>query len=103
MQATINRPVFFISSVIIGLIVIVGVVFPDGAANLFSAVQGRILDSFGWFYLLAVGIFVFTVLFLAMSRYGRLKLGPDDAEPEYSYISWLAMLFAAGMGIGLMF
>ncbi len=103
MHSTIHRPVFFISSGIIGLIVLVGVIFPDGAAGLFSAVQARILDSFGWFYLLAVGIFVFTVLFLAISRYGNLKLGPDEAEPDYNYATWLAMLFAAGMGIGLMF
>ncbi|HEV7416744.1 MAG TPA: BCCT family transporter, partial [Tianweitania sediminis] len=103
MQSTINKPVFFISSAIIVMMVLIGVVFPQDAERIFSAAQGFVIETFGWFYLLAVGIFVFVVLFLAISRYGQLKLGPDEAEPDYSYLSWLAMLFAAGMGIGLMF
>ncbi|WP_244497871.1 BCCT family transporter [Aureimonas sp. AU40] len=101
--STLNRPVFFTASAIIVLLALVGVVYPDDSARIFSAVQGFVLETFGWFYLLAVGILVVTVLFLAVSRYGTLKLGPDDSEPDYPYVSWLAMLFAAGMGIGLMF
>ncbi len=58
---------------------------------------------FGWFYLLAVAVFVFFCLWLAVSRYGSIKLGGDDAEPEYGTLSWFAMLFAAGMGVGLVF
>ncbi|GGE51249.1 transporter [Agaricicola taiwanensis] len=103
MTQTINKPVFFISSAIIIAMALIGTLFPQGAEHIFSAAQAFILEAFGWFYLLAVGIFVFVVLFLAMSRYGNLKLGPDEAEPDYSYLSWLAMLFAAGMGIGIMF
>ncbi|KTR06167.1 transporter [Aureimonas ureilytica] len=101
--STINKPVFFTASAIIFLLALFGVADPSDANRIFSATQSFILGSFGWFYLLAVGILVFTVLFLAVSRYGNLKLGPDDSEPEYRYVSWLAMLFAAGMGIGLMF
>ncbi|WP_102958626.1 BCCT family transporter [Mangrovicella endophytica] len=103
MTQTINKPVFFFSSAIIIALVMIGVLFPADAERIFATAQGFVLDTFGWFYLLSVGIFVFVVLFLAVSRYGRLKLGPDDSEPDYSYLSWLAMLFAAGMGIGLMF
>ncbi|MFD2237416.1 BCCT family transporter [Aureimonas populi] len=103
MTSTINRPVFFGSSLIVAVFILVGVVFPRDAERLFGAAQAFVLDSFGWFYLLAVGIFVVFALFLAISRFGQLKLGPDDAEPDYNYVSWLAMLFAAGMGIGLMF
>ncbi|WP_019995746.1 BCCT family transporter [Aureimonas ureilytica] len=98
-----NKPVFLTASAIIILLAFIGVVYPQDAARIFSAVQSFVLETFGWFYLLAVGILVFTILFLATSRYGTLKLGPDDAEPDYPYVSWLAMLFAAGMGIGLMF
>jgi choline/glycine/proline betaine transport protein len=103
MTSTINKPVFFISSAIILAMMLIGVVFPQDAERIFSSTQTVVIETFGWFYLLAVGIFVFVVLFLAISRYGQLKLGPDEAEPDYSYLSWLAMLFAAGMGIGLMF
>ena len=98
-----NKPVFLGSSAIIVALVMVGVAFPADAERIFASAQRFVLSRFGWFYLLSVGAFVFVVLFLAISRYGRLKLGPDDSEPDYSYLSWLAMLFAAGMGIGLMF
>ncbi|MHA6300293.1 BCCT family transporter [Devosia sp. CAU 1758] len=99
----INPPVFFGSVIIIGLFLAVGVVFPSGASEFFSALQAGILTSFGWLYLLSVGIFLVTVLLLCLGRFGRLKLGPDDSTPDFKFTSWIAMLFAAGMGIGLMF
>lgn len=57
----------------------------------------------GWFYLIAMFSFVVFFVVLAFSKYGEIKLGPDDSQPKYSYISWFAMLFSAGMGIGLVF
>ncbi len=81
----------------------VGVIVPDQAAEIFAALQTSILLNFGWFYLLVVGIFLASVLLLSLGRYGRLKLGPDDSTPDFSFMSWIAMLFAAGMGIGLMY
>ncbi|MBB6260952.1 choline/glycine/proline betaine transport protein [Paenochrobactrum gallinarii] len=78
-------------------------VVPDRAATIFAQLQQTILTNFGWFYLLSVGIFLISVLLICLGRYGRLKLGPDDATPDFSFISWIAMLFAAGMGIGLMY
>ncbi len=77
--------------------------FPQRAEAIFAAIQGSIIDGFGWLYIIAVTGFLFLVIFLAASRFGTLKLGPDDSEPDFSYPSWFAMLFAAGMGIGLMF
>ena len=70
---------------------------------MFAAAQGLIVADFGWFYIAAVAGFLVFVLFLMFSRYGDVKLGPDDSEPDYSYLSWFAMLFSAGMGIGLIF
>ncbi|HBF50344.1 MAG TPA: choline transporter, partial [Massilia sp.] len=99
----VNPPVFFISAALILAFVLFGAVFPDQAGNVFDAMQKRIVHDFGWFYILAVALFLIFVLFLMMSRYGDVKLGPDDSEPEYSYLSWFAMLFSAGMGIGLLF
>ena len=99
----INPPVFFGSVGLIVLFLALGVVAPGQAEAIFAGLQASILSNFGWLYLLAVGIFVFAVVILAVSRYGDLKLGPDDAEPDFRYVSWVAMLFAAGMGIGLMY
>ncbi|TCM53084.1 choline/glycine/proline betaine transport protein [Rhizobium sp. PP-F2F-G48] len=100
---TINPPVFFGSVAIILTFVAVGAIVPAQAEAIFGALQSWILTSFGWLYLLAVGIFLFGILILAFGRYGDLKLGPDDSQPEFRYLSWIAMLFAAGMGIGLMY
>ena len=98
-----NPRVFFGASLLIALFLLIGVLFPERADAIFGRLQGAIVHGFGWFYILAVAGFLIAVVFLAASRYGRLKLGPDDSEPDYSYPTWMAMLFAAGMGIGLMF
>lgn len=99
----INRPVFFGSVGLTVLFLSIGVFFPNQASSIFGRLQTTLLQYFGWLYLLAVGIILVSVLLMCLGRYGRLKLGPDDATPDFSFISWLAMLFAAGMGIGLMF
>ena len=99
----INPPVFFGSVAITTVFLVTGVLFPSQAESIFAAMQGWILASFGWFYLLSVAIFLASVVFFAASRFGNLKLGPDDSTPDFRYVSWVAMLFAAGMGIGLMY
>ena len=99
----INPPVFFGAVFVVGLFLAAGIVFPDQANAVFGSIQTSILQSFGWFYLLSVGIFLTAMLLLCFGRYGRLKLGPDDSTPDFKFMSWIAMLFAAGMGIGLMF
>lgn len=103
MKSTIHPPVFWGSTIIVVLLLLVGIIFPKDAEAIFGSVQDHIINGFGWFYILAVAIFFFSVVYLAISRYGNLKLGPDDSEPDYPYLTWMAMLFAAGMGIGLMF
>lgn len=102
-KAQINPPVFFGSAILILAFVIFGAAFSDQAAFVFSTSQSWIVDTFGWFYLLAVGIFLIFCLSLAISPYGQIKLGPDHSTPDYNYLSWFAMLFSAGMGIGLLF
>jgi len=102
-MSRINMPVFLVSAGLIVLFAAFGAVFPEIASASFTTVQQSIVEGFGWFYIAAVAGFLAFTLFLMMSRYGEVKLGPDDAEADYSYLSWFAMLFSAGMGIGLMF
>lgn len=99
----VNPPVFFVSAALILAFAFFGSAFPDRAQRLFASVQATIVLDFGWFYILSVAGFLVFVLFLMISRYGDVKLGPDESEAEYSYLSWFAMLFSAGMGIGLLF
>ena len=102
-KATINPPVFWISAVLLLLLVLYASVFQAHAQNLFAHIQGWIIGNVSWFYILAVAIILGTVVFLGISRYGDIKLGPDHSTPDYSSTTWFAMLFSAGMGIGLMF
>ena len=78
-------------------------IWPNRMSQIVQSISGGVVNDLGWYYTLIVVIFVFYCAFLAVSRFGDVKLGPDDAEPEYSRMSWFAMLFAAGMGIGLVF
>ena len=90
------------------LIVIAGIslfcgLFPNKAQSVLLAVKGQIFTNLSWFYVVSVTIFVVFLIALALSKHGKTKLGDDDQQPEYSFFSWVAMLFAAGMGIGLMY
>lgn len=100
---SICKPVFFISAVLIVLVCLYGAGFSEHAAVTFSAVQDWLTTNFGWFYMATIAFFFGFVIYLAFSRFAHIKLGPDDSEPDYSYLSWFAMLFSAGMGIGLLF
>jgi len=102
-KSQINPPVFFISAALIILLVAFAALFPELANSKFEALQQSIFTNASWFYILAVALILLSVSYLGLSRYGNIKLGPDHAEPDFSYISWFAMLFSAGMGIGLMF
>jgi choline/glycine/proline betaine transport protein len=96
-------PVFITSALLVAVVVFFGAVAPEAVGAIFTGAQGWIMDKLGWFYLLSVAIFVIFVLYLALSSFGRIKLGPTHSEPDFSYGSWFAMLFSAGMGIGLVF
>lgn len=102
-RTTINRPVFFTSALFTLLLVGFAILAPQTAQDLFEAMQAWILGNASWFYILVVAIILLSVAFLAISRYGDIKLGPDHSEPDYRNFTWFAMLFSAGMGIGLMF
>ncbi len=95
--------VFGISMGLIVLFIVYTVAFPASAEANFEALFDGINHYFGWFYIIAANLFIIVVLFFAFSRFGNIKLGGPDAQKEFSNASWIAMLFSAGMGIGLMF
>jgi choline/glycine/proline betaine transport protein len=99
----IHPVVFPVSSVMIILFVALTLLFPTQAGNLFAATQAFVSETFGWLFILAANLFIVTVLYFAFSKYGKIKIGGVTAEKEFSDFSWMAMLFSAGMGIGLMF
>lgn len=96
-------PVFIPAVAVIALLVIGTLANPELAGEVFSDVLAWITADFGWFYMLAVAIFLVFIVGVAVSKWGRIKLGPDHAEPEYSFPAWFAMLFSAGYGIALLF
>jgi BCCT family betaine/carnitine transporter len=98
-----HNPVFAMAALSIIAFVFFTLALPDQANALFSWLFNFVTKSFDWFFLGAANIFVIFCLFLIVSPYGKIRLGGSDATPDYSYVGWLAMLFAAGMGIGLMF
>ncbi len=101
--STILLPVFVPSVLVIALMVIGTMSNPERAGALFADVLAYITTTFGWFYMLAVAIFLLFIVSVACSSWGNIKLGPDHAEPEYSFFAWFAMLFSAGYGIALLF
>ena len=99
----IHPVVFPVALVIIGLFIGATLLLGEQAANTYSAVRSFFEGNFGWFFLLAVNIFIVTILYFAIGKYGTIRIGGVEAEKEFSDFSWMAMLFSAGMGIGLMF
>ncbi len=83
--------------------VAIGAIWPDEMATRTGDALTWVTDSFGWLFVITSAAFVLFSAYLAVSRYGNIKLGPDDSEPEFSTFSWVSMMFATGMGIGLMF
>lgn len=98
-----NPRVFWGASIVALLLLGGALLAPRTSDLIFQQAQSWVIDRFGWFYVASVAGFLAVVLFLAISPAGKLRLGPEDAEPDFPYISWLSMLFAAGMGIGLMY
>ncbi|NHI00274.1 BCCT family transporter [Oceanimonas sp. MB9] len=102
-QPGLNAVVFYGSAVIASLIVFFSLFWPNVASQTFNAVQKGITDFGSWYYILMGGFIFLICIYLALSRYGDIKLGPDHAKPEYSRPTWFAMLFSAGLGIALVF
>ncbi|WP_240932896.1 BCCT family transporter [Pelagibius litoralis] len=99
----IHNPVFLISGLSIVAFVLVTLAFQQEATGFFNWLRPFLTSTFDWFFLLAGNIFVVFCLMLIVTPLGSVRLGGVDAKPDYSYLGWFAMLFAAGMGIGLMF
>ncbi|MGH3505261.1 MAG: BCCT family transporter, partial [Nocardioidaceae bacterium] len=101
--ATLDKTVFGVAFGIIVVICVLGVVFTGHVSDYSGTALDWVTDSFGWLYILAASAFVVFSLVLAFGRYGRIPLSRNGEEPEFSTVSWVAMMFSAGMGIGLMF
>ena len=95
--------VFWATVAIAGAFVLWGVLFTDNFTSTTATIVGWITEGLGWLYMLITTFFLGFVIYLAFSRYGKIKLGQPDDEPEFGYFAWFAMLFQAGMGIGLVF
>ena len=94
----------FIPAVVVTLLLVVGTISnPELAGELFSSTLAFITRTFGWFYMLSVAFFLVFIVGIASTKWGSIKLGPDHAEPQYSFPAWFAMLFSAGYGIALLF
>lgn len=95
--------VFYVSVAIIGVFVLWGFLAPEQLDSMATRALEFITKTLGWFYLVTTFIFLVFAFFLAFGKYGQIRLGQDDESPEYPFWTWLAMLFSAGMGIGLVF
>ncbi|MEW2635224.1 choline BCCT transporter BetT [Streptomyces sp. NPDC048389] len=102
-ESRLKPVVFFGSSVLILAISIWAIITPTGAENTIGVVVDWISSVFGWYYFLAATLYLVFVVFVAASRYGAIKLGPQHSTPDYGLFAWATMLFAAGIGIDLMF
>lgn len=102
-SSTILVPVFVPAVIVSGLLVIGTISDPELAGRVFSSMLAYITRTFGWFYMLSVAIFLVFIVGVGISPWGKIKLGPDHALPQYSFPVWFAMLFSAGYGIALLF
>ncbi|SDZ95738.1 choline/glycine/proline betaine transport protein [Microbulbifer marinus] len=102
-KAHFDPPVFYISTAVLLLLVAYAVVFPETATAQFKELQAAIVTNMSWYYVLVVAIILISVIVIGISKFGEVKLGPEHSEPDYDFWSWFAMLFSAGMGIGLLF
>src|SRR5699024_8406965 len=91
-------PVFTASFILTFIFILWGAIAPGNLESVSGIAQSFLQTNFGWFYLISATLILFFVIYLAFSKFGDVKLGKDDEEPEYSRFSWFAMLFSAGMG-----
>ena len=99
-----THPVVFLGAALLALgFVLLSIVFKESALEAFMAVKANVVSQTGWFFLTATNLFLLVCGFLILSQRGAIRLGGEEATPSYSFTTWLAMLFSAGMGIGLVF
>ena len=101
--AAINPPVFLGSLAILLIGITTTVIVGEPMEEWFASVQIQISNATGWFFILLVNVVLFFLVFVASSKFGKIRLGGKGAKPDFSRGSWFAMLFSAGMGIGLIF
>ncbi|MFO7953455.1 BCCT family transporter [Thioalkalivibrio sp.] len=101
--STVNPTVFTASAIMVVVFITFGVAFPSTASMVFDGIHGFITEYLGWGYLVVVTFFLGFLVWLGFSRYGAIRLGQPDDRPEFGFPAWFAMLFSAGMGIGLVF
>jgi choline-glycine betaine transporter len=99
----IDPVVFYVGAGLVLAFVLWGALATGGLDSATASALDWVLRSFGWVFVVAAIVFLTFSLYLGTSRYGRLRLGADDERPEFRTMSWIAMMFSAGMGIGLMF
>ena len=102
-EPEVNWPVFIISGVGILAIALWAIFARDNAADTLAGIVAWVSKNFGWFYIVTATVAVLFMLYIAISRTGQIKLGPDHAKPQFGLFSWASMLFAAGIGIDLLF
>ena len=95
--------VFYISTALVALFVLWGALSPSSLNVAAKSALDWMIEKFGWFYMLITALFIFFVIILALSPYGKIRLGKQDETPDYSWFSWISMLFAAGIGVGFVF
>ncbi|WP_154836754.1 BCCT family transporter [Staphylococcus sp. Marseille-Q1834] len=96
-------PVFIYSAIVVAIVVLIGAILPEQFDSITSNISSWITEKLGWYYMILTTIIVFFCIFLIFSPIGKLKLGKPEDKPEFNTVSWFAMLFSAGMGIGLVF
>ncbi len=99
----VHRPVFLPVVMLAVLFIAVTLIVGAPMKDVFAAIQEWMSDNFGWFFIISANIYLFFMLYLAFSKYGGIRLGGKNAVPEFGRVSWFAMLFSAGMGIGILF
>ena len=98
-----KNPLLLIALALTVFISVWGLIDTAGLASFAKDSTEQMFQQRGWFVMLTASVFFIMSLFLALSRYGKVKLGEDDDKPEFSTVSWITMLFAAGMGVGLLY
>ena len=98
-----DKTLFWGTLILCTSITLWGILVPEGFATAMNASQGWISVNFGWFFMLSVSIFIIFLAWAGMSKYGKIPLGQDGESPDFTFTSWIAMLFSCGIGIGFIF
>lgn len=103
LRTTLSTGVVVPSLIFILSISLLAAILPNYTENLLNTIKNFIFVNLNWFYVWSVTIFVLFLIYIMFSKYGNIRLGRNSSKPDYSFFSWISMLFAAGMGIGLMY